>query len=180
MSRAAISVCYADHDAKRRTWLQHILPQLFATARAALRDVEQVEALRAWLASFNPDLAPLDLEARRGKAAELFTLHERARAGEYIRSTLPCDVIAWPADTILNGGKCTDWLVVLGAVLNSWGVPWRIATAGDALDPFRHVWVQAATPSGVWRDMDPKGNENGLDFNERVRGPELVQFWEAR
>jgi hypothetical protein len=176
MNRAAISICYADHDAKRRTWLQHILPQLFATARAAMRpDMGQLEVLAEWLAG-----AGLDLQPRNGIANDLARLHELARNGEYVASTLPCDVVAWPADTIINGGKCSDWLVVLGAVLNAWGVPWRIATAGDALDPFRHVWVQAASPSGVWRDLDPKGNAYGLDFGERVRGPEIVQFWEAR
>lgn len=173
MTGPAINVCYPDFASKIAAWRQHVLPQMVATARATLRDVDQVATLEQWL---NSGGLGLNL-GRRAVIPDLGLLHNMARCGDYIRSTIPCDVIGWPAQTVTAGGKCTDWLVVLGAVLTAWRVPWRILTAGDALDPFRHVWLQANIGGGGWVNLDPKGSQEGLNFDERVLNAPTVQTW---
>lgn len=174
MNSPAINICYADHAQKRAAWLSTVLPHLMRLPTLALQYSNQVDALAEWLAPVGLDLAP-----RPATLAGLLTLHELARSGEYVPVRINCDVVAWPAQTIAAGGKCTDWLVVIAAVLTAWRVAWRVATAGDDVDPFRHVWIQAGAPGG-WVDMDAKGNQAGLDFGQRVQGPTVVQFWEPR
>lgn len=180
MTSPAISRCYPDHAAKRALWLGEILPALFQLPALILQNPLEVGALQAWL---NEGGLSLDLEGQNVTPHLLWRLHELARCGEYIPLPAPCDVIYWPSQVFAAGGKCSDWVLTLGTVLTAWGRPWRIASAGDDVDPFQHVWIQTVDSSGVWRNIDPKGSQRGLEFGDQVRPGENfpgVWIWERR
>lgn len=175
---AAINLCYPDNAGKRAVWINEILPALYASPAVILNNPAEVAALQGWLESGG---LSLNLGGQNVTPHLLWQLHELARCEDYIPLKISCDVIYWPSQVLAQGGKCSDWVLLLGSVLTAWGRPWRIVSAGDDVDPFAHVWLQVMDNSGVWRNMDPKGSQAGLNFGDQVRAGEHfpgVWIWE--
>lgn len=194
----AFATCYDTHAEKREMFPLVVIPAMFRLPNMWLQhdaDYRQLEPIESWLngagltlaqrsrndvARFDPESGQTIVLPGNITPNDLAQLHNLARRGKYVGSNAPCDVVLWPAQTLTTGGKCTDWLALIGTVLGAWNVPWRIVTAGDRLDPYRHVWIQAADAAGIWREMDPKGDQRGLPFGEHVNGQLPVrQVWAA-
>ena len=56
--------------------------------------------------------------------------------------------------TISRMGDCDDQSALLGALLESIGIPTRFVVAGYSGDYFEHVYLQAWLDSDGWVDMD--------------------------
>jgi hypothetical protein len=178
------AVCYPDFEAKRRDYPARVIPAIFTMARDLAAGYRSGHALMAPLSLDVQSLAKwlaggLDRTAPRGRL-QLMALHELARAGQYRPAKQPCDLLQPVAVTLEQGAPCSGWAIVLGAVLDLLGYPWRLVTAGDDTDPYRHVYVQA-WHGGHWYTLDAKGSERGQDFN-RDAAPEkydVVRYWES-
>jgi hypothetical protein len=179
------AVCYADFEGKRREYPAVVIPAIFTmaadtanAARPAYRGLlaareGDARALLTWLRG------GLDRAAIHGRA-QLASLHDLARHGNYRPAKQPCDVLQDAAVTLVQGGPCSAWSVVLGAALDLLRYPWRLVTSGDDADPYRHVYVQA-WDAGRWYTLDAKGSQRGQDFDADVAPEkyEVVRYWEA-
>lgn len=171
-SQTLAAVCYASFAAKRRDYPARVIPGIFALASDAV--MESPEALRGWV---NDSLV---LTVQRG-LLQLRALHELARAGHYRRASQPCDLLQPPVVTLAQGAPCSGWAVVVGAALSMLGYAWRLATAGDTEDPYRHVYVQAFY-GGRWFTLDCKGSQRGqdFDFDAARHRYSVVKYWRER
>lgn len=169
---AVAATCYANFAAKRRDYPARVIPGIVELANDAALDAP--ETVRAWL---NDSLV---LTVQRGPL-QLRALHDLARAGHYRKASQPCDLLQPCVVTLNQGAPCSGWAVVIGAALNMLGYAWRIATAGDDEDPYRHVYAQAFY-GGRWYTLDAKGSQRGQDFDfdaAKNRYP-VVKYWRER
>lgn len=166
----APATCYTTFEAKRELYPREVIPGIFGSAADAALDCRE---LTEWLDAHAIYHYPRGLE-------QLEALHEAARSGKYRKALQPCDTLQPVAVTLEQGAPCSGWAVVLGAALSCLGYNWRVVTAGDATDPYRHVYVQAFY-AGRWYTLDGKGSQRGQNFNAD-RAPKqypLIQQWRA-
>src|SRR5690606_22591440 len=103
-----IMICYTDQADKRRRYPAETIPALFAAAAAT-----PVFTVADWLGP----VAMMD----RGPA-QLRAVHDLARRGAYRASQpMQCDPLQSARDTILHGGDCDQWAVVIYAALKFLG-----------------------------------------------------------
>lgn len=167
----APAVCYRDFAAKREAYPRDVIPFIFGSASDACVNSA---ALTEWLSDNALFTYPRGLD-------QLAALHEAARAGKYRKAAQPCDTLQPVEVTLEQGAPCSGWACVVGAALTALGYAWRLATAGDELDPYRHVYVQAFY-AGKWYTLDPKGSQKGQAFNVN-KAPEVYPVtakWRAR
>lgn len=164
------AVCYADFAAKREAYPREVIPGIFGSAADAMLNSH---SLTEWLSDNALFMYPRGLD-------QLRALHEAARSGKYRKAAQPCDTLQPVEVTLEQGAPCSGWACVVGAALTALGYAWRLVTAGDELDPYRHVYVQAFY-GGKWYTLDGKGSERGQAFNVD-RAPEVypvVNYWRA-
>lgn len=161
--------CYHDFADKREKYVADVIPAIFTHAH---------RALPLWQAHTIP-VANEDT---------LIRLHERMRELPYIGEdeafelskfcpeAKAIDVVQKVEDTLAEGGDCEDFAAVLLSALWAWGIPASLETAGDELDPFRHVRALAAVENRVFI-LDPRPHELGMDFNERWGSFDVIQTW---
>ena len=114
------------------------------------------------LAGVRPYTSP---RLRLGDAEALRRLHDLARQGRYFYILEQCDRINPPEQTIVGGGDCDQWAVVIATAAYMMGYPAAyLVAAGDQADPFQHVYTEVEGTAGVWI-LDPKGDQAGEDFN---------------
>lgn len=164
-----IGTCYATFAEKREVFPREVIPALFAMALEAAAVSEQ---LTSWLSE------GALLQYEKG-AAQLRALHELARSGRYRKASQPCDLLQPVAVTLAQGAPCSGWAMVLGAALQALDYPWRVGTAGDDTDPFRHVFVQA-WHAGRWFTLDCKGSQRGQEFDYNAAAHQYpdLRYWE--
>ncbi len=135
--------------------------------------VDAVTFFAEWLnfADIRPYTSPRLRHSDRETAQRL---HELVRRGRYIYYPEACDRINPPEQTIVGGGDCDQWAVVVAVAAYLIGFPAvYLVTAGDSVDPFQHVYTEVHGTAGAWI-LDPKGNQEGEPFNETRPAP-LVQ-----
>jgi len=158
--------CYTDSHDKRRRFPSVIIPGIYDEAARSARD----PFLAEWLQGAGVADAPPG-------PAQLFALHELARAGSYAEpAQFNCDPLQAVSTTIAEGGDCDQWAMVLLAALAILGYEARLMTFGDEADRFQHVCI-AAKWDRRWHILDPKGDPKGLDFNDHDGSYLIVEAW---
>lgn len=154
-----VTVTYRSYPQKRKAYVQHTLPAIFAMALAG--SLESNKALESWMSRNRVTRANFDYQP----VLTLQKLHEAVRRERYVRETLPQDNVQPISQTLQYGGDCEDYAVLLFAALAKLHVSAHIETSGDLQDPFMHVYV-AAMYAGSRFILDPKGDQNGAEFDQ--------------
>lgn len=171
---ASEPVLFTSYQQKRTAWPRFVLPQIIARANEAAQG-DDWQALAQWLAARGCNPA-----ANQIGNVKLAALHNAARQGTYKDDPPGFDVvypvaltralgrqgIYYPA-TIDQGGDCDDWTAVILAALLAWQMPARIITVGNEQDPFQHVYPRARAADGLYRTLDAKGSQKGLDYDQQ-------------
>ena len=179
-------VCWENGAQKRARWPLVVVPHIvkrfaqavgMADAPGKSRETAFLDAVTFYaewldLADLRPYTSP---RLRHGDAGALRRLHELVRQGRYVYYREQCDRINPPEQTIVGGGDCDQWAVVIAVAAYLMGCPEvYLVTAGDSIDPYQHVYTEVyGTDSLPWT-LDPKGNQEGEEFNQTRSAP-LVQ-----
>ena len=180
-------VCWKNAAQKRRRWPGRVIPQIverfaqsvgMATAPGKSRQtafVDSVVFFAEWLhlSNLRPYTSP---RLRYGDAETLRRLHELARQGRYVYYREACDRINPPEQTVVGGGDCDQWAVVIATAAYLLGFPEVfLATVGDNIDPYQHVYAEVHSASGSWI-LDAKGDQEGQPFDQTLPAPFVQRF----
>lgn len=178
-------VCWDNAAQKRTRWPRVVIPHIIerfaqavgmADAPGKSRETAFIDAVTFFAEWLNfVDLRPYTSpRLRYGDREAAERLHELVRRGRYVYYLEACDRINPPEQTIVGGGDCDQWAVVIATAAYLLGFPAvYLVTAGDNIDPYQHVYTEVHGTSGAWI-LDPKGDDNGESFNETRPAP-LVQ-----
>lgn len=146
-----VTVFYESHAQKAADYVEVVIPAIFEMAFNPSAVSEQ--QFEFWIEQF--------LNSNDTKYNRLLSIHNMVRREKYVPENLPQDEIRTMAQTLLYGGDCEDFAAVLLAAIARAGVSGVLVTSGDALDNFKHVYVEAGGYI-----LDPKGSQEGVPFNQ--------------
>ncbi len=180
-------VCWENAAEKRRKWPRVAIPHIverfaqavgMASAPGKTRETAFLDAVTffaEWL-SFADIRAYTSPRLRLGDKETARRLHELARRGRYVYYREACDRINPPEQTIVGGGDCDQWAVVIATAAYMMGFPAvYLVTAGDSVDPYQHVYTEVHGTDGVWT-LDPKGDQEGQPFDYSPGAPMVQRF----
>ncbi len=162
--------CYSNFADKRKRYPSETLPAMARATRNAVNNATEAAYLLNWLGEI--------INLARGKN-QLELLHELVRSGSYLMpAELACDPIQMPGATIVNGGDCDQWAVVLATALHLLGYSEiYFVSVGTAIDPAKHLAV--AVDFGEQFYLDPKPHQRGVDFNQRSENFPVVRYFQV-
>ncbi len=187
MTERRTVVCWEGAAQKRRQWRDVAIPSIvnrfaqavgMADAPGKSRQTAFVDAVTffaEWLnlARIRPYTSP---RQRLGDRGTLRRLHELARRGRYVYYREACDRINPPEQTVVGGGDCDQWTVVVAVAAYLLGFPEvYLVTVGDNIDPYQHVYAEVRGTSGTWI-LDPKGDQEGQPFDQTPPAPLVQRF----
>ncbi len=180
-------VCWKNSAQKRARWPRVVIPHIverfaqavgMADAPGKSRQTAFIDAVTffaEWLtfADLRPYTSP---RLRHGDREAARRLHELARAGRYYYIAEACDRVNPPEQTIVGGGDCDQWAVVLATSAYLLGYPEaNLVTAGNHSDPYQHVYIEIIGTAGAWI-LDPKGDQRGEEFDQTAPAPFVQRF----